>query len=162
LDRAERAGRAPGFIGPHLNDFLKRFRRGILQPHGADALRMLHDCGALESFFPELRDIEAWVIRDFYHRYTVDEHTLVAIQGVLNLRAGATGGKKGDPFAELAAETEDFDLLALALLFHDVGKGTEGESHVISSARIAATALRRAGISDRAMAIVHFLIAAHL
>ena len=45
--------------------------------------------------------MEALVIRDFYHRYTVDEHTLVAITAVLNLR-----GMKGDPFAELAAETD--------------------------------------------------------
>jgi len=26
------------------------------------------------------------VIRDFYHRYTVDEHTLVAMQNVWNIR----------------------------------------------------------------------------
>ncbi len=41
---------------------------------------------ALEAIFPELLDIEALVIRDFYHRYTVDEHTLVAIETVLGLR----------------------------------------------------------------------------
>ena len=29
--------------------------------------------------------MEALVIRDFYHRYTVDEHTLVAIESVLEL-----------------------------------------------------------------------------
>ena len=46
----------------------------------------MHGCGALEAIFPELRDMDALVIRDFYHRYTVDEHTLVAIQTVLDLR----------------------------------------------------------------------------
>jgi [protein-PII] uridylyltransferase len=111
----------------------------------------------LEAIFPELRDMEALVIRDFYHRYTVDEHTLVAITAVLNLRT-----MKADPFAELAAETQDLDLLALALLFHDVGKGTPEESHVEVSVRIAEPALRRVGISERAWDIVKFLIAAHL
>ena len=37
--------------------------------------------------FPELEAIDCLVIRDFYHRYTVDEHTLVAMQNL----AGAEG-----------------------------------------------------------------------
>ena len=85
-------------------------------------------------------EIEALVIRDFYHRYTVDEHTLVAIESVLELR-----GRKDDTFGDLAAETEDLDLLITALLFHDVGKGTPDEGHVTVSRRIAEQALRRAG-----------------
>ena len=110
----------------------------------------MHDTHALEAIFPELLDIEALVIRDFYHRYTVDEHTLVAIETVLALR-----GKKDDSFAELAAETEELDLLIAALLFHDVGKGTPDESHVVVSDRIADRALHReAGISDRAWGVV--------
>jgi [protein-PII] uridylyltransferase len=136
---------------------LASFRRALALPHAALALRTLHECGALEAIFPELRATEALVVRDFYHRYTVDEHTLVAITNALNLRE-----MKGDPFAELAAETEDLDLLAIALLFHDVGKGTPGESHVGVSVRIAEPALRRAGISDHDWSIVEFLIAAHL
>ncbi len=52
------------------------------------------------SHFPELREMEALVIRDFYHRYTVDEHTLVAIETVLDLR-----GLKGDNFGDLAVES---------------------------------------------------------
>ncbi len=63
----------------------------------------MHTCGALEAVFPELKDMEALVIRDFYHRYTVDEHTLVAIQTVLDLR-----DKKGDLFGDLAVETDDY------------------------------------------------------
>ncbi|HVY91699.1 MAG TPA: hypothetical protein VHA14_03080, partial [Bryobacteraceae bacterium] len=157
LDRLERAS-------GHFEDWAKKqsnllapIRRAMLLPHAAAALRMLHECQALEGIFPELRDMEALVIRDFYHRYTVDEHTLVAITNALSLRQ-----KKGDPFGDLAAETQDFDLLPVALLFHDVGKGTPDEPHVPVSVRIAGPALRRAGISDRAWGIVEFLIAAHL
>jgi [protein-PII] uridylyltransferase len=157
FDRLERASghfEAWAKIQPKL---LAPIRRAMLLPHAAAALRMLHECQALEGIFPELRDMEALVIRDFYHRYTVDEHTLVAITNALNLRQ-----KKGDPFGDLAAETQDFDLLAVALLFHDVGKGTPDEPHVPVSVRIARPALERAGISARAWGIVEFLIAAHL
>jgi [protein-PII] uridylyltransferase len=133
------------------------FREILQLPHAAKALRAMHQTGALETIFPELRDMESLVIRDFFHRYTVDEHTLVAIETVLALR-----DKKGDTFGELAIETEDVDLLAAALLFHDVGKGTPGEGHVDASSRIAERALRRSGISDRAWSVVGFLIGAHL
>lgn len=133
------------------------FREIIRQPHASRALRAMHSCGALEALFPELREMEALVIRDFYHRYTVDEHTLVAIQTVLELRE-----KKGDPIGDLACETEDFELLVTALLFHDVGKGTPDEGHVEVSRRIAKAALTRAGMSEREFDTVGFLIGAHL
>lgn len=135
----------------------KPFREILRLPQSSNALRAMHETHALEAIFPELLDIEALVIRDFYHRYTVDEHTLVAIETVLALR-----GKKDDPFGDLAAETEELDLLTAALLFHDVGKGTPDESHVVVSNRIADRALHRAGISERAWGIVSFLISAHL
>ena len=133
------------------------FRDMLRLPHAAKALRAMHDTHALEAIFPELREMEALVIRDFYHRYTVDEHTLVTIENVLHLRDG-----KDDTFAELANETDEFELLIAALLFHDVGKGTPDESHVVASCRIAERALRRAGIMDREWDVVSFLILAHL
>jgi [protein-PII] uridylyltransferase len=157
MDRLERTSGVFGKWAQTQSDLLTGFRRALRLPHAAAALRAMHECGALEAIFPELKDIEALVVRDFYHRYTVDEHTMVAITAVLNLRE-----MKGDPFAELAAETQDFDLLAIALLFHDAGKGTPDEGHVTVSVRVARPALKRVGISDRAWGIVEFLIAAHL
>lgn len=133
------------------------FREILRLPHAAKALRAMHETRALEAVFPELRAMEALVIRDFYHRYTVDEHTLVAIESILELR-----GRKEDTFGDLASETEDMDLLITALLFHDVGKGSPDEGHVDASRRIAERALRRSGISDRAWDVVAFLISAHL
>ena len=157
MDRLERASGVFATWAQTQQDLLTGFRRALKLPHAAAALRAMHECGALEGIFPELKEIEALVVRDFYHRYTVDEHTMVAITAVLNLRQ-----MKGDPFAELAAETQDFDLLAIALLFHDAGKGTPDEGHVAVSVRVAKPALQRVGISDRAWGIVEFLIAAHL
>jgi len=133
------------------------FREILRLPYASKALRAMHETRALEAVFPELREMEALVIRDFYHRYTVDEHTLVAIESVLDLR-----GRKDDGFGDLVSETDELDLLMTALLFHDVGKGTPDEGHVTVSRRIAEQALRRAGISDRAWGVVAFLIGAHL
>jgi [protein-PII] uridylyltransferase len=133
------------------------FRAILRQRAASRALRSMHNTRILEALFPELREMEALVIRDFYHRYTVDEHTLVAIQNVFALRE-----KTKDPFGDLANETEDLELLIAALLFHDVGKGDPGESHVAVSQRIAGTALKRSGMSDREWSVVSFLIGSHL
>ena len=133
------------------------FREILRLPKGVKALRAMHETGVLEALLPELREMEALVIRDFYHRYTVDEHTLVAIESILNLR-----DVKGDPFGELVSEMADVDLLITALLFHDVGKGDPETGHVVISRRIAEAALSRSGISERALGVVLFLINAHL
>jgi [protein-PII] uridylyltransferase len=156
-ERVERAaGVFQDWVAAH-QPVWNAFREILRLPHAGKALRAMHETGALAAIFPELSEIEALVIRDFYHRYTVDEHTLVAIESILSLRE-----KAGDAFGDVAIETEDLDLLITALLFHDVGKGTPGEGHVTASRRIAAAALRRSGISDRALNVVDFLITAHL
>src|SRR5207237_5572001 len=52
----------------------------LIQPHAAAALRTMNALRLLPLLLPELRGIEALVVRDFYHRYTVDEHSLLAIE----------------------------------------------------------------------------------
>jgi [protein-PII] uridylyltransferase len=126
-------------------------------PHASLALREMHETELLTAVFPELSAIECLVVRDFYHLYTVDEHTLVAIEKVLALRTA-----EGGAFAELERETTDVGLLVLALLFHDSGKGGGAESHSAASARLAHPALQRIGVAGRDIQTVLFLIDAHL
>ena len=60
--------------------------RFLALPHAPLAVRAMHETGVLTAIFPELEQIECLVIRDFYHRYTVDEHTLVTMQNLWSLR----------------------------------------------------------------------------
>jgi len=69
--------------GPYLWNAL---REVLLGPHAAHALRTMHALGVLEMLIPEFHGIDALVIRDSYHRYTVDEHTFLAIDNVHSLR----------------------------------------------------------------------------
>ncbi len=161
-DRVERhAGAFRDWVGKN-QPVWEALREILQQPHAARAVRAMHESHVLEGIYPELLEMDALVIRDFYHRYTVDEHTLVAIETVLGLRGQKGGGQNSDGFADLAAETQDLDLLIVALLFHDVGKGSPGESHTVVSQRIAESALKRTGIGERDLGVVCFLIAAHL
>ncbi len=156
-ERLENSAEAFHFWAESHQPLWPAFRAILRERYAGKALRAMHACGALEALFPELREMDALVIRDFYHRYTVDEHTMVAIQTVLGLRE-----KSGDFFTDLAAEADDLYLLIAALLFHDVGKANPGESHVDVSCRIAEAALRRTGIGEREWDMVSFLIASHL
>lgn len=152
---------------PHLEQHFAASRpvwpvlREILTlPHSALALRCMHETGVLGMIFPEWATVECCVIRDFYHRYTVDEHTLVTIE---NLQALAKSSEPGHRrFSGLLAEIEEPAVLKLALLFHDVGKGEETESHSIESARQADIALRRIQVPEKHQNMVRFLIEQHL
>src|SRR5262249_30191371 len=66
----------------------------LAQPNANVALRAMHDTGVLTALLPEFEKIECLVIRDFYHRYTVDEHTLVTIQELEELRDSTDPVKK--------------------------------------------------------------------
>jgi [protein-PII] uridylyltransferase len=92
------------------------------------------------------------VVRDFYHRYTVDEHTLVAIESLEQI--------EDDRFRELFNEIDRPDLLRFALLLHDIGKGTG--NHVVVSQVMAREILKRVEAPEADAEIVLFLIAEHL
>ena len=56
----------------------------LIEPHAADALRAMHSLRLLALLLPEFELIDALVVRDFYHRFTVDEHAFLAIESLHN------------------------------------------------------------------------------
>ncbi len=139
----------------------KVFLRILTGPHAATALRAMHRLGLLEALFPEFRAIDSLVIRDFYHRYTVDEHSFMTLQN-LHALSGATE-ETGPQFARLFAELERPELLLFALLFHDVGKGMpEEEDHVDGSLLAVSRILDRFSVERWDREAIVFLIRHHL
>jgi [protein-PII] uridylyltransferase len=132
----------------------------LLQPHAADALRAMHSLRLLTLLLPELKPIDSLVVRDFYHRFTVDEHSFLAIESLHRLRESQSEWDKR--YAELLGELEDPELLYLALLLHDTGKGVPGGNHVEGSLDIAGRCLDRLDADPSERATVLFLIANHL
>jgi [protein-PII] uridylyltransferase len=122
-------------------------------------LSEMHDCGLLGRMLPEFQMIFCRVVRDFYHKYTVDEHTLLTIRNLERLITRSAPGR--ERFSALAEELIAPELLVLALLFHDVGKWRDDE-HVSESLRLARQALDRLQIPPDARAPVEFLIEHHL
>jgi [protein-PII] uridylyltransferase len=132
----------------------------LLQPHAADALRSMHSLRLLTLLLPELKLIDSLVVRDFYHRFTVDEHSFLAIESLHRLKQSQSEWDKR--YAELLGELEDPELLYLTLLLHDTGKGVPGGNHVLASLDIANSAMDRLDVDPKERAEVLFLIANHL
>src|SRR5208283_3713690 len=115
----------------------------------------------LTLLLPELKLIDSLVVRDFYHRFTVDEHSFLAIESLHRLKQAQSEWEKR--YAELLGELEDPELLYLALLLHDTGKGVPGGgNHVEASLEIANRAMDRLDVDPKERAEVQFLIANHL
>ncbi len=149
-----------GPLAPWSLALWPQFRRLLASPHSAAALRAMHRLGVLVSLFPEFRAIDCLVVRDFYHRYTVDEHTFLTIETLHRLR-GPEG--EGQPrFREILEELEQPELLFFALLFHDIGKGLPDEDHIRGSLGALKGILERLGIASRDRETIHFLVAQHL
>jgi [protein-PII] uridylyltransferase len=129
-------------------------------PHAALALRAMHETGLLQIIIPVWEQIECLVVRDFYHRYTVDEHTLVTLEYLEELKATTDSHRRR--FRELLGETENIPLLFMALLFHDLGKSGGLEGHAAASAELAGRVLERIQMPEGERRTVLFLIGHHL
>jgi [protein-PII] uridylyltransferase len=110
---------------------------------------------------PELKLIDSLVVRDFYHRFTVDEHSFLAIESLHRLKQSTSEWDKR--YSGLLGELEDPELLYLALLLHDTGKGMPGGgNHVEASLEVANHAMDRLDVDPKERAEVLFLIGSHL
>jgi [protein-PII] uridylyltransferase len=132
----------------------------LVQPHAADALRVMHALRFLTLVLPELKAIDALVVRDFYHRFTVDEHSFIAIDSLHRLKDSSS--EWDQRYAELLGELEQPDLLYLALLLHDIGKGGAEGDHIAAGMEIAARCLERLDLEPKDRETVQFLIQNHL
>ncbi|MBL8611298.1 MAG: [protein-PII] uridylyltransferase [Myxococcales bacterium] len=125
-------------------------------------LRELHDTGLLLAMIPEFLPVTGRVHHDIYHVYTVDVHSVAAVD---RLRALCRGELLHEhPLASrLAAEIARPRTIFLATLLHDVGKGypdSDGsrKNHSKVGADLCRTILPRLGLSaeetDEAVALV--------
>ena len=149
----------------------------ILTGHYAgSALRSMHALGILELLIPEFHGIDALVIRDAYHRYTVDEHTFVLIDSLHELEVQPPPTQPVTPtpaahhpmaewsarFGQLLRDLQQPGLLYLVALLHDTGKGRSNGDHAQESVRMAQNVLSRLELDGYETTLVLRLIGGHL
>jgi [protein-PII] uridylyltransferase len=127
---------------------------------GASILGELHEVGLLLAMLPEFEPVTGRVQHDVYHVYTVDVHSIAAVD---RLRAVLRGDEaEALPLAtQLASEAPSREALFVGVLLHDVGKG-RGRDHSVIGAELARPAAIRLGLSEADAAHVEWLVRDHL
>src|SRR5256884_20138 len=121
----------------------------------AETLHAMHRVHLLERFVPTFGTVRGLMQFDAYHKYTVDQHSLLAVSQAEEI--GTTNGLLGRVYREIKRK----DLLHLALLIHDIGKGQE-EDHSLIGERIAVDVSKRLGLDDHETQLLVFLVRYHL
>jgi len=125
-----------------------------------ETLKLMHHIGFLNHFIPEFERIHCKVQHDLYHVFTVDIHSLFCVEAIVNLWEGEHAADLPDLTA-LAIEVQKRELLLLAVLLHDIGKG-EGGGHAERGALLCRTIARRMGLSKEDSERLEFLVRQHL
>jgi [protein-PII] uridylyltransferase len=152
-----RFGAALADCRPAMNAFLE-----YLQSPGATgaALRGMYETGVIGGLFPDFARLKARAQHDLYHVYTVDTHTLFALEKLLRLRAGVMAAEQ-PVFTRLCQDLARPLSLYVGLFFHDLGKHLGGDHSVKGEALVRAWA-ERAGIDDQTKEDAAFLVREHL
>jgi [protein-PII] uridylyltransferase len=123
-------------------------------------LKRMNEAGVLERFIPEFRRAIALMQFDRYHMFTVDEHTLNAIDVAHRLESGALKDQSGLASA-IIHTIKHRRVLFVALLLHDLCKG-RGGNHEQLGAELALKLCPRLGLDDTETRLCSWLIFDHL
>jgi [protein-PII] uridylyltransferase len=118
-------------------------------------VRNLHRVGLLGRFIPAFERARCLMQFNQYHKYTVDEHSIRALESA-TFRLEDVG-----PVGQAYRETKRKDVLHLALLLHDIGKGYE-EDHSEVGKRLAEQLSGEVGLGDHERQQLVFLVHKHL
>ena len=125
-------------------------------------LRLMHQTGVLGRLVPEFAPLTCLVQHEFFHLYSVDEHTLVSIEELdALLKDGPLPGMLGR-YRKLLREIEHPEWLYLALLLHDSGKADGRKNHEERSALLASQAAKRLKLPPAGVRMLTFLTDHHL
>jgi [protein-PII] uridylyltransferase len=131
------------------------------QFQGGSILRELHEVGLLLAMIPEFLPVVGRVHHDIYHVYTVDVHSVAAVDRLRALCRGDFAAE--EPLAcRLAADMARPNVLFFAALLHDIGKDEGGQLHSERGAMLCPDILARLGFNDAEIEEVQHLIRKHL
>lgn len=139
----------------HTPDIIRAFRRILAGPSVGQTLEAMHRVHLLEKLIPPFARVRGLMQFNQYHKYTVDEHSLLAVANAEKL--AADNSLPGSIYREIQRK----DLLHLALLLHDLGKGCE-EDHSHVGVRIAQETAARFALEPQEARTVAFLVERHL
>jgi [protein-PII] uridylyltransferase len=142
-------------------EVIEAFLRILAWKHDVyETLFEMHWLGVLGALLPEFGALLCLAQHDVYHIYTVDQHSLMAVRELERLRDGVY--KATVPLlTEVMREIDQVEILFLAILFHDAGKG-QGGGHSEKGAHLIPRIAARLRFNDDASQQLEFLVRHHL
>jgi [protein-PII] uridylyltransferase len=125
----------------------------------AFTLSEMHELGVLGRYLPEFGALTCLVQYDVYHRFSADQHSLLAVEHLEALAPGKSAESEGA--AQVWSEVEKPELLMLGMLLHDIGKA-KGHGHVAKGIPLVRQLTERLALPPDDARAVEFLVAHHL
>ena len=123
-------------------------------------LNRLSESGVMGRFVPEFAFVTAQMQYDMYHVYTVDEHTIRAIDILSRIERGLLADDH--PLStKVIQDLQSRRVLYVAVFLHDIAKGRGGD-HAVIGAEMSKSLCRRFGLNDWESEAVEWLVLHHL
>ncbi|MBF0531155.1 MAG: [protein-PII] uridylyltransferase, partial [Deltaproteobacteria bacterium] len=141
--------------------FLKGLAAPLKSIKNLDHLDLMQDLDLLAAYLPELAAVRAQVQHDAYHVYTVDVHQMMTLREIKKMAVGWYDDEDRGFDREVSREVIKPEILALAALLHDIGKG-HGQDHARRGAEMIPVIGQRLHLSPEDTDTLQFLVAQHL
>ena len=140
--------------------FAKQFLEILKSKHNLSSiLKTMKSLGILQKYIPEFGAVVGQMQFDLFHVYTVDEHTFKVVRNMRQMKLN-----KQKEFAlehEIINKIPKIEILYIAGLFHDLGKG-KGGNHSKIGAKTSYKFAKRLGMSSTDAKLISWLVEKHL
>lgn len=151
-----------------LNKFLhtipearEKFMALVRHPNSLHkAFSLMHKLGVLATYLPQWSQIVGQMQFDLFHVYTVDEHSIRVLKHIHTFSSDENANEH--PICcEVYPRLQKKELLLLAAIFHDIGKGRGGDHSEIGAVEAYDFCLEH-GLSKPEAKLVAWLVKSHL
>lgn len=151
-----------------LNKFLhtipearEKFMQLVRHPNALHrTYRLMHKLGVFSSYLPQWNQIVGQMQFDLFHVYTVDEHSIRLLNHIYSFSLEENHSKH--PICcEIFPKIQKKELLILAAIFHDIGKGRGGDHSEIGAVEAYDFCIEH-GLSKPEANLVSWLVQNHL
>ena len=122
-------------------------------------LKTMKILGILQKYIPDFSDVVGQMQFDLFHVYTVDEHTFKLVRNMRQMKLNKHSGFELEH--ELINKIPKIEILYIAGIFHDLGKGKGGD-HSKIGAKISFNFAKRIGMSSTDANLISWLVEQHL
>ncbi len=140
----------------YANQFLEIFRSKY---NLSSILKAMKTIGIIQKYIDEFNEVIGQMQFDLFHVYTVDEHTFKVVRNMRQMKIHFKDEFKLE--YELINRLPKIEILYLAGLFHDLGKGKGGD-HSKIGAKTSYNFAKKIGLSKADAELISWLVLHHL